>query len=212
MHQLGHLIRQAVLLQGFRDSGSYWERRYRAGGTSGSGSSGHLAAFKAEVLNEFIRAEKITTVLEFGCGDGQQLALADYPRYLGLDVSKTSVRLCSERFRGDSSKAFMCYEPATTPGLGQFLTADLTLSLDVIYHLVEDAIYDRYLNDVFNAASRFVIIYSSNKDSLQRLPHVRHRSFTQDVADRRQDFDLIRELDNRYPDESESRFYIFARR
>jgi SAM-dependent methyltransferase len=107
MQQLSHLIRQAILLPGFRGSGSYWEQRYRIGGTSGSGSSGHLAAFKAEVLNEFIRAEKITTVLEFGCGDGQQLALADYPSYFGLDVSKTSVQLCSERFRGNASKAFV---------------------------------------------------------------------------------------------------------
>jgi len=212
MQQLGHLIRQAILLPGFRSSGSYWEQRYRIGGTSGNGSSGHLAAFKAEVLNEFVQSEKIGSVIEFGCGDGQQLALAEYPSYLGLDVSKTSVRLCLERFRGDPSKAFVCYKPAGTPDLGRFLTADLTLSLDVIYHLVEDAIYLRYLDDLFPAARRFVIVYSSNQEAARTVPHVRHRRFTQDVAERMPEFALIREIENRYPDDTESRFFVFARR
>ena len=91
MLQLGHLLRQAVLLPSFRASSVYWERRYRLGGSSGSGSTGHLAAFKAEVLNRFVHDHGIKSVIELGCGDGQQLALAEYPLYLGLDVAKTSI-------------------------------------------------------------------------------------------------------------------------
>ena len=46
-----------------------------------------LAAFKAEVPNDFVRARGIDSVIEFGCGDGAQLALAEYPAYVGIDVS-----------------------------------------------------------------------------------------------------------------------------
>jgi hypothetical protein len=64
MQPFGHFIRQAVLLPSFRSSKSYWERRYRFGGTSGEVSSGQLAAFKAEVLNRFVRDHDIARVIE----------------------------------------------------------------------------------------------------------------------------------------------------
>lgn len=37
--------------------------------------------------NDFVRARGIDSVIEFGCGDGAQLALAEYPAYGGIDVS-----------------------------------------------------------------------------------------------------------------------------
>src|SRR5580704_4792872 len=46
----------------FRDSSSYWERRYRQGGTSGSGSVGRLAEFKADILNGFVARMGIQAV------------------------------------------------------------------------------------------------------------------------------------------------------
>lgn len=50
----------------FRRSDQYWEDRYRRGGNSGSGSYGRLAAFKAEVLNEFVASHAISEMVEFG--------------------------------------------------------------------------------------------------------------------------------------------------
>jgi hypothetical protein len=58
----------------FPGSGSFWENRYRTGGTSGSGSYGRLAEFKAEILNEFVRERGVSSIIEFGCGDGAQLS------------------------------------------------------------------------------------------------------------------------------------------
>ena len=60
----------------FTDSGSYWEQRYVRKRTSGAGSYGRLAVHKAEVLNQFVTDNNIDTVVEFGCGDGNQLTLA----------------------------------------------------------------------------------------------------------------------------------------
>ena len=50
----------------FPGSVSYWEARYREGGTSGPGSYGRLAEFKAVTLNEFVRSRDIRSVLEPG--------------------------------------------------------------------------------------------------------------------------------------------------
>src|SRR3989339_1402077 len=81
---LGHLLRAA------KSPGtiSFWEARYRSGGDSGLGSFGRLAQFKADVLNDFVRQAGIASIIEFGCGDGNQLRLAAYPSYVGLDVSR----------------------------------------------------------------------------------------------------------------------------
>jgi SAM-dependent methyltransferase len=119
----------------FANSSTYWEQRYLTGGTSGAGSYGRLAQFKAETLNAFASRADIQRVIEFGCGDGEQLALAQYPSYVGVDVSPTSIALCTRRFASDRTKRF--YLATKVPEhLGRF---DLALSLDVIYHLVEDA-------------------------------------------------------------------------
>lgn len=78
----------------FTNSKSYWESRYQKGGNSGFGSYGRLAKFKAEVLNDFVAKNSIQSVMEFGCGDGNQLKLAVYPKYIGLDVSPKAIKRC----------------------------------------------------------------------------------------------------------------------
>jgi hypothetical protein len=95
----------------FRGSQTYWEAHYSRGGTSGEGSYGKFAEFKAEVLNRFVTENHVRSVIEFGCGDGNQLSYAQYPAYIGLDVSKTAIRQCIHRFRDDTSKSFFWYDP-----------------------------------------------------------------------------------------------------
>ena len=178
----------------FVNSAEYWDARYSAGGNSGSGSYNELAWFKAEILNEFVRDHAVSTVLEFGCGDGAQLALADYPNYVGFDVSETAIGLCRARYSGDKSKQFHLI------GAGQpQLAADLTLSLDVIYHLVEDAVFDQYMAGLFDASRKYVAVYASNEDRRGEGPHVRHRRFSTWIEQHRPDWRQIGFVKNRYP-------------
>src|ERR1700719_5232063 len=83
------------------NSAGYWEGRYNQGGNSGEGSYGQLADFKARVLNDFIKEKDIQSAIEFGCGDGNQLAKIAYPKYIGLDVSATIIKKCIEKFKPD---------------------------------------------------------------------------------------------------------------
>ena len=161
----------------FSGSDDYWQQRYQRGGDSGPGSGGESARFKAEVLNAFVSTFDVRSVVEFGCGDGRQLALAKYPEYLGLDISRDAIALCSRSFAGDPSKRFGLVEdhPAAR--------ADMSISLDVLFHLIEDDVYHRYLQQLFDAGSRFVVIFSSDEPGQKHsLPHVRHRAVSLDVA------------------------------
>jgi cyclopropane fatty-acyl-phospholipid synthase-like methyltransferase len=180
---------------GFRSS-SYWEQRYRQGETSGPGSFGRLAEFKAESLNSFVARMGVKSVIEFGCGDGAQLALAEYPLYVGIDVAESSISACRQRFADDTTKSFylLSQMPAN---LGRF---DLVLSLDVIYHLVEDKVFDAYMRSLFANAGRFVVIYSSNKvERPSDAPHVRHRLFTHWIEVHEPQWRKTGYLPNKYP-------------
>jgi hypothetical protein len=69
---VGLFHRPAPMPSTFSSSGNYWEERYSQGGNSGSGSYAKFAEFKAEVLNDLVQQNAIRSVIELGCGDGNQ--------------------------------------------------------------------------------------------------------------------------------------------
>lgn len=169
------LLRQRLAFTG---SARYWERRYTRGGTSGGGSYGTLAAAKAQFLNDFVANNGINSVTEFGCGDGHQLSLANYPRYVGLDVSRVAIELCKRRFADDRAKSFFLYKSACFVDHAGLFRSDLAVSLDVIYHLVEDSIFEEYMKHLFAAAGQYAIVYATDREIAGTAPHVRHRRFS----------------------------------
>jgi cyclopropane fatty-acyl-phospholipid synthase-like methyltransferase len=169
------LLRQRLA---FRNSARFWEQNYERGKTSGSGSYGHAAQAKADFLNAFVSQNAIQSVVEFGCGDGNQLSLAGYPRYVGLDVSKTAIGICLKRFSADSTKSFFLYDGVCFTDRGGVFAADVAISLDVIYHLIEDQVFETYMRHLFAAGQRFVVVYSTNMELGDPSPHVRHRAFS----------------------------------
>ncbi len=190
----------------FPGSQDYWEQRYSAGGNSGAGSYERLAEFKAEVLNGFVADNAIRSVVEFGCGDGNQLRLLSLPQYLGLDVSPTAIARCRRVFESDPNKAFKLMSEYR----GE--QAELALSLDVIYHLVEDHVFESYMDQLFESAHRYVIVYSSDidRDQAAGSPHVRHRCFTPWVAQNRRDWKLLKRVPNPYPGTADAKGESFA--
>lgn len=179
MNRIRAFFGRLAPLLGFRGSRQYWETRYRIGGHSGEGSRGKVATHKAEVLNDFFRRHDVRSAVEFGCGDGYQLQMLQVPRYLGVDVSETILAHCRTLFAGDATKRFVSVDAYA----GE--TADVAMSIDVIFHLVEDEVYDEYLRRLFAAGERFVVIYSTSADMpATGVKHVRHRDVEADVARR----------------------------
>jgi hypothetical protein len=207
------LVPEPVKKRAFSNSPDYWEKRYEKGGNSGPGSYGKFATFKAGILNDFVAKHDVKTVIEFGCGDGSQLSLAHYPSYVGVDVSKEVVNLCMEKYANDRSKTFIQLEEFC----GQ--KAQLSLSLDVIYHLVEDEAFENHMRVLFAAAEKFVIVYSSDTDDNSDIqgPHIRHRKWTEWVKLNCSKWKLSSVIPNKYPykgdgtEGSFADFYIFEK-
>lgn len=196
-------------------SKEYWEKRYAEGGNSGSGSYNRLAEFKAEVMNEFVKENDVLSVIEWGCGDGNQLSLMRYQQYLGLDVSKTTVEACWKHFEGDASKEFCVIDDSLRIDR-QF---DLSISLDVIFHLVEDNVYERYMSNLFSCSKKYVCIYAKDEDLRPGPKHMRFWKFSDYISKAFPEWELFRHIPNRYPydlndidNTSPSDFYFYQKR
>jgi len=179
------------------NSKEYWENRYKSGGNSGIGSQGIIAEYKAKIINDFVIDNNIQTACELGCGDWL-FSLFTIPDYTGFDVSQFVI---------DRNK--MNYNHKFTTSMADLTTYDLTISMDVILHLIEQDVYLQYMKDLFRLSNKYVIIYSTNKDEVLGGIHNLFRKFMPDVP---QEFKLIKFLDNPYKgDDTQADFFIFER-
>lgn len=197
----------------FPGTAQYWESRYKSGRNSGAGSYGQLAKYKASFINEFVEKNSITSLIEYGSGDGAQLELAKYPSYIGIDISETAVSWCKDKFATDSSKRFYVWN-----GRDYSWNAELAMSLDVLYHLIENETHENYLKALFGSASRFVIIYSVDRGNGNYAQHVKPRKFTADITRMFPDWKLLLHEPNPFPLEkfgpeqgSWSDFYVYEK-
>ncbi|MEZ2219249.1 FkbM family methyltransferase [Rhizobium sp. RCC_161_2] len=197
------------------DSAKYWEQRYLAGGNSGAGSYNKSAEYKAHILNAFVAEKQLKRVGELGSGDGNQLRYLAFEDYTGFDISQTAVDLCRQMHGNRPGRTFVWLgDPQldTSSYNGAF---ELTLSLDVILHLVEDEVYRAYIDRLFSLSNQYVVVYTSNYDAPDRhgAIHVRNRRFTDDVARWLPEWKLLKHVDNPYkhPLISEADFFVFGR-
>lgn len=195
----------------FPGSADYWEERYAKGGTSGAGSYGRQAEWKATIVNGWVAELGVTSVVDLGCGDGNQLSLADYPRYLGLDRSSTAIQHCIQRFADDPTKSFLRYDPKDLSDPAGWFRADLALSMEVIFHLVEDEVYEDYMVRLFDSAERFVVICCNATDGGERGPTEKHRDFTKWVADACPEWTLNQRVDPPGDINLISSFFLYRR-
>lgn len=191
-----------------KKSSQYWDNRYRTGGSSGDGSYGEVAKFKAEVVNRLIDSHNIQSATELGCGDGNQLGMFRFPNYIGMDISGNAISICQRNYAADDTKSFILYRPAEMP-LDPY-RSEMALSLDVIYHLIEEIVFDRYMRDLFSLARQFVVIYSSNADGNDGLiPQYKNRRFTLWIEENIQGWELVERITNPHPTLSGADFFIY---
>ena len=154
-----------------------------------------MAKFKAEIINNFVIKHKINTVIEWGSGDCNQLSLMNYKKYIGYDVSKTAINICKKKFYNDSTKTFIHLDDKYI----NHKKADLSISLDVIFHLLEDNVFTVYMKNLFDSSKHYVCIYSSNYNKIF-TKHVKHRKFT-DWIDKYKssNWKFIEYIPNKYP-------------
>lgn len=197
------------------NSKEYWNTRYVKGSNSGAGSYNNLASFKADVINTFVRDNAIGSVIDYGMGDGNQLRLLDLNGidYNGVDVSEYIVNKCKNDFSNPNMKF------TQTDEFDFNQTADLVLSCDVIYHLIEYDVYKEYMDNLFSMSNKYVIIYALDRD-VDHCQHVRFRKFSDYIKKNLKEWDMIEHIPNKYPqlvlgknneNTSPSDFYIYEK-
>ncbi|MEO8414537.1 MAG: class I SAM-dependent methyltransferase [Ginsengibacter sp.] len=189
LSKIGRVLLNRRFNKNFSSAADYWEKRYSENGYSGEGSYGKLALYKSSVINEFVRENQIAKIVDFGCGDGNQLKMLCLPDYIGLDVSNSAVERCRQLFANDRNKKFFVYYPTSFTDDRTVIRGDLGLSLDVIYHLLEDEIFEGYMHRLFSSSTRFIIIYAWDVDG-PRNGHVMHRKFTKWIDDNYREWEL----------------------
>ena len=178
----------------FTNSQEYWRNRYKRGGNSGAGSYNNLAEFKGEIINEFVSKNNVKTVIELGFGDGNQLEYFQFESYIGFDISNHVIQKCRQKFKNDVNMQFLHMDTISNQ------KADMIISLDVIYHLIEDEVYNNYMSHLFELSNKYVIVYAfDSEESNNYAPHVKPRNFTSWIDVNRSDFTLLKHIPNRYP-------------
>ena len=185
-------------------SSKYWESRYALGGNSGEGSYGAYCDFKTDVMNKFLIENNIESVVEFGCGDGNQLSKINYKNYVGFDVSHTAIDLCKSKFKNSNHRF--------TNSISELPdSSDCTISLDVLYHLVEDEVYRQHLMDLFEKSSNYVVIFSSDYESTEGRLHMRRRHFTKDVKSMFPNYKMCETIKSPPELNNPANFYFFKK-
>ena len=182
-----------------------WENRYKNNGNSGAGSYDELYEFKRDIINEFINENNISSIIEFGCGDGNQIKELNIKKYIGLDISPYIVNICRNLYINDQSKHFYNNSEYIHKN-----NSDLTLSLDVIYHILEDDLYKQYMTQLFNFSNKYVIIYSSNYNT-HKVEHMYNKKFTDYIEQNLTDWKLIQFIPQKYPKKSSADFYVYQK-
>ena len=151
-------LRSSVSTLRQRDESQYWEDRYRRGGNSGDGSYGRLRQYKADVLNKLVTQNDIGRAfqhVEVGCGAcGAQLELANYREYIGLDVSRSAISIASQRHDQEIAASRSLRSGPMAAGCHRqprpFSGTDMSISLDVIYHLLTESSFLGHLDLLFS--------------------------------------------------------------
>ncbi|MDC1486517.1 hypothetical protein N8134_03160, partial [Flavobacteriales bacterium] len=125
------------------------------------------------------------------------LAMFSIPTYHGLDVSQTVVDQARIAFDADKTKSFQLVKEFNR----KQKSFELSMSLDVIYHLIEDVVFTSYMHNLFDSSEKFVIIYASNKTDENYVQgfHVKHRAFSDWVKQNRPEFQQIDMIPNPFP-------------
>lgn len=155
------------------DQAEYWDARYRERASQVDVGE---RRYKARYVNQMLSQHEIGSVIDWGCGNGDQLAHIPLgeTHYVGTDISMEAIRQSRERFPG----RYFIHRPK----LRLTEKAEAGLSLEVIPHQVTEIALVSHLDDLFGRASRLVVIFSTNMDTEQLAIHVRHHWFTPIVA------------------------------
>jgi len=162
----------------------YWEERYSRGRDSGSGSYGKNAAFKAEIVNRVIEDYHCKNMVEFGCGDANQMTLFTRIPYVGYDISSTIIERDKKKYADLPQSEFLIMDM----GADYSNIKDLSICVDVLFHLTIEEDWLKLIDHVCKAGKKMIVITTNTEEIREEyFPHVNFKRKILPVLDCRED-------------------------
>jgi hypothetical protein len=206
---VNHLSARAILNESI-NALSYWDNRYKNNYDTGIQSQGILLEKQIQFTNDLIDKHHLTSVIEWGCGDGHMLLQLHLKKYIGLDISSWSIKRCKEQFKEDSSKEFFLVNDYHLDS-----NHDLALSLgNVISSIPDRNDFIQYMQNLFNSSQQFVCIFSPDEES-EQYGHIKAWKFSDYVSEHLPQWELIDKKETGYPykpgDPLKASFFIYRK-
>ncbi|MCD6476962.1 MAG: sulfotransferase, partial [Candidatus Aenigmarchaeota archaeon] len=138
----------------------FWDFRYSNSPELGSGwgSRGLPLIYKKEIIKEIVEYYKPNSILDVGCGDSEVTSDIKVDNYLGIDISQVVVDTLRAKY---PKRKYLC-----TDFLKVDLSekSDLTICLDVVIHLSQKEIYQRFVKKLVNSTKHVGIISGFEKE------------------------------------------------
>jgi 2-polyprenyl-3-methyl-5-hydroxy-6-metoxy-1,4-benzoquinol methylase len=128
-----------------------WDNRYRQGGISGEGSIGKYREWKWKIIDKYF--DNFDNIIDVGCGNISFWEGRDAKQYIGMDISPTII----EKNRTKRPHwTFLC-NPAEKP---IHKTADYVICFDLLFHIMDDDIYQEILQNLIEYSNNAILIYT----------------------------------------------------
>lgn len=156
---------------------NYWNNRYEKGGNSGAGTSGDEFALKVKELRK-LNSEAIATIVDVGCGDlrlGKAvMGMFPFAFYWGLDSSDFAIRRAQEEKMNPKRVGFLAIDNLNFTQRG-----DLVLCIDVLFHQLEDQVYDAMIEKLKNIYNKYLVLteYSDKVIGQNTDRYIKYRKF-----------------------------------
>ena len=110
---------------------------------------------------------------------------------------------------GNAKRSFIWYDPDYFHDPLHIVSADCAMSLDVVFHLIEDSVFARYIEQLFSCGRRFVMIYALDRE-LEGRGHVsvRYRKYSDYIARTNPEFRIAQHIP---ANETFGDFYLLER-
>jgi SAM-dependent methyltransferase len=131
-----------------------WGRDVAGKGTSGSGSTVAITREYRAFVEDFMRKQHITSVVDAGCGDWTFSSTMDWgdASYLGIDIASDVIAANRERYETATIKFQVGDITENLP------SADLLISKDVLQHLSNQLVQKFIRNNLRTGKYRWVIL------------------------------------------------------
>jgi Methyltransferase domain len=141
----------------------YWNGRYAANGTSGSGSVGLSRAWKWGVIARHCPDWKASSVIDVGCGDLSFWEGRDLPAsYLGIDMSEVIVQRNQAKHGSANVRFTNCRAEERQPA-----SASMVFCFDMLFHVLDEQQYAAILENLCSYSQDYLFVYTWIRNPLR---------------------------------------------